>query len=73
MSNKKLNVEFHTLESGAGVVDIAIRYDTKTGAYDFLLEESGLPIALPAHVFTGVLFNLASDAARGANTQEDGD
>jgi hypothetical protein len=58
--SKQLNVEFHSLESGEGVVDIAIRYDTKTGSYNFLIEEKGLPVSLPMHVFNGILMNLVS-------------
>lgn len=63
--SKSLNVEFHQLETGEGVVDIAIRYNTKTGSYNFLMEENGLPTTLPMHVFNGILFNLATEACRG--------
>lgn len=63
--SRALNVEFHEMDSGAGIVDIAIRYDVKTGSYNFLLEENGLPTTVPMHVFTGILFNLASEATRG--------
>ncbi|MCM3746536.1 hypothetical protein M3223_04125 [Paenibacillus pasadenensis] len=62
---KALNVEFHEIEATAGVVDIAIRYDTNTGAYNFLLEENGLPTTLPMHVFNGILINLIQEACRG--------
>lgn len=63
--NKQLNVEFHELASGTGIVDIAIRYNVKTGSYNFLIEENGLPTTLPMHVFNGILFNLATEASRG--------
>lgn len=62
---KALNVEFHSLDSAPGIVDIAIRYDVKTGSYNFLIEENGLPTTLPSHVFNGILFNLATEASRG--------
>lgn len=63
--SKQLNVEFHELEAGEGIVDICIRYDVKTGNHNFLIEENGLPTSLPMHVFNGILFNLASEACRG--------
>jgi hypothetical protein len=63
--SKQLNVEFHQLETGEGIVDIAIRYNVKTGSYNFLIEENGLPTTLPMHVFNGILFNLATEASRG--------
>lgn len=63
--SKELSVEFHSLDTGEGVIDFAIRYDTKTGAYNFLIEENGLPTTLPMHVFNGILFSIASEACRG--------
>lgn len=62
---KQLNIEFHSLETGEGIVDIAIRYNVNTGSYNFLIEENGLPVTLPMHVFNGILFNLATEACRG--------
>lgn len=58
--NKSLNIEFHELEAAEGVVDIGIRYNTKTGNYNYVIEENGLPVTLPAHVFSGILFNILS-------------
>lgn len=57
---KQLNIEFHSMEAGPGVVDIAIRYDTKTGRFNYMLEENGLPTTLPTHIFSGIIFNIAS-------------
>lgn len=62
---KSLNVEFHELDAGEGVVDIAIRFDTKSGSYNFVLEENGLPTTLPMHVFNGILFNIQMEACKG--------
>lgn len=62
---KKLNVEFHELSSETGVIDIAIRFDTKTGQYNFVIEEQGLPTTLPMHVFNGIMFNVQMDACKG--------
>lgn len=58
--SKNLNIEFHELKSSEGMVDIAIRYDTKTGRYNYMMEENGLPVTLPSHVFSGILFNVLS-------------
>lgn len=63
--SKQLIVDFHSLEQGVGMVDIAIRYDVKTGRYNYLIEENGLPVTLPMHVFNGILFSLATEACRG--------
>jgi hypothetical protein len=63
--NKALNVEFHEIEAAPGVVDIAIRYDTKTGSYNFVIEETGLPTTLPLHVFNGILFSILNEACKG--------
>jgi hypothetical protein len=63
--SKTLNVEFHSLASASGVVDIAIRYNTVTGSYNFLIEENGLPTTLPKHVFNGILINLVNESCGG--------
>lgn len=64
--SKTLTVEFHSVEAGPGVVDMAIRFDTKTGRYNFMIEENGLPTGLPMHVFNGILTNLIQEACRGS-------
>jgi hypothetical protein len=63
--SKQLIVEFHSLEGAPGVLDIAIRYDTKTGRYNFVMEESGLPTTAPMHVFNGVLTCVMQAAVAG--------
>lgn len=63
--SKQLSIEFHELAAGEGIVDIAIRFDTKSGSYNFLIEENGLPTTLPMHVFNGIMFNIQMDACRG--------
>lgn len=63
--SKQLTVEFHELDQGPGVIDLAIRFDTKTGSYNFMIEENGLPTTLPSHIFNGILFNIQMDACRG--------
>lgn len=62
--SKTLNVEFHQIESGSGIVDLAIRFDTKTGSYNFMVEENGLPTTLPMHIFNGIMFCIMNDACR---------
>lgn len=52
---KTFSVEFESLEADEGVVDFAIRYNTKTGEYNYVIEECGVPVTLPAHVFVGIL------------------
>lgn len=63
---KQLNVEFHEISAKAGVVDIAIRYDTNSGQYNFLIEENGIPTTLPMHVFNGILFSVLNEACNGS-------
>jgi hypothetical protein len=53
--SKEFETEFLNIDSGEGVVDIAIRYDTNTGDYNYCIEESGIPATLPVHVFMGIL------------------
>jgi hypothetical protein len=63
--SKQLTVEFHELDQGTGVIDLAIRFDTTTGRYNFMIEENGLPTTLPSHIFNGILFNIQMEACRG--------
>lgn len=44
-----------SIPSEEGVLDIGIRYNTKTGQYCYRTEEQGLPVSVPAHVWTGIL------------------
>lgn len=71
--SKALNVEFNSMDADIGVVDIAIRYDTKTGRFNYMMEENGLPTTLPTHVFSGILFNIASVGLNEAYIPSDND
>ena len=62
---KQLNIEFNSLNAAPGVLDIAIRYDTKTGRYNTVMEENGLPTSTPMHVFNGILTCIILAAAAG--------
>lgn len=53
------------LESRPGTVDIALRYDTVTGHYNYRVEECGLPASVPMHVFNGILFSILQQACAG--------
>lgn len=63
--NRQLNVEFHSLDAAPGLLDIAIRYDTKSGRYNFVMEENGLPTTAPMHVFNGILTCVMQAAVAG--------
>lgn len=65
MGTKQLNVEFHKINAAPGVIDIAIRYDTKDGRYNFVMEENGLPTTCPMHVFNGILTCVMQAAVAG--------
>jgi hypothetical protein len=41
-----------------GTIDIAIRYDTVDGHYNWRVEENGLPVSVPQHVMSGILMNI---------------
>lgn len=58
--SKSLNFEFNEMKSGTGIVDMVIRFDSKTGAYEFYVEENGLPTSIPAFMIVGMLTMAAS-------------
>lgn len=49
------NPNFKQLKSGQGTLDIAIRFDSVTGAYELILEENGLPTETPVNAIVGAL------------------
>jgi predicted subunit of tRNA(5-methylaminomethyl-2-thiouridylate) methyltransferase len=65
MGTKELHVEFNHIKAAPGVIDIAIRYDTKDGRYNFVMEENGLPTSAPMHVFNGILTCVMQAAVAG--------
>lgn len=68
--SKQLQVNFDDIESGDGVVDIAVRYDTNKGEFEFITEENGLPVELPAHVFVGILSLMINCRSKDFETVE---
>lgn len=62
MASSVFVTTFSTIEASEGVVDIAIRYDTESGKYEYGIEENGLPSELPTHVFLGILEAVKYDA-----------
>lgn len=52
-----------------GQLDISIKFDYKTGDYQFSIEEDGLPTQVPSHVVVGILdtvkTNILIDATVG--------
>jgi len=52
---RKLQVEFESIESKPGVLDLAIRYDGNSGSFEYVVEENGIPVSVPAHIVAGVL------------------
>lgn len=61
--SKNLNFDFNHLESGEGIVDMVIRFDSKTGAFEFYVEENGLPTSVPAFMIIGMLNQVATQSA----------
>lgn len=54
---KTFTTEFD-MESGEGIVDIAIRTNTKNGQWEFAMEENGVPVTLPQHILFGILVGV---------------
>lgn len=61
---KGLQVEFNHMESGEGVMDVAVRVNVKTGEFEYVMEENGLPTTVPYIVFAGALQMVLNLAAK---------
>ncbi|MGP9042121.1 hypothetical protein [Cytobacillus kochii] len=55
MTGKQFNVEFESLESKPGTLDVAIRVNVEEGTFEFILEENGLPTTAPYIHLAGAL------------------
>ncbi|WP_199614660.1 hypothetical protein [Paenibacillus alkalitolerans] len=53
--DKKFIAEFDNVDPGEGVLDIAIRLNTKNGDWELYIEENGMPVSVPEHVLVGAL------------------
>ena len=60
--SKQFCVEFEKMESKPGTLDLALRIDTETGDYEFIIEESGLPVTVPYYQFVGLMQLLIGHA-----------
>lgn len=53
--SKSFSVEFERLDSGVGILDLALRFNPQDGEYEFVIEENGIPITVPFYQFAGML------------------
>ncbi|WP_433958563.1 hypothetical protein [Cytobacillus horneckiae] len=63
MAGKQLNVEFESLESKPGTLDVAIRVNVEEGSFEFVIEENGLPTTVPYIHLAGALQLVLNQAA----------
>ncbi|MMZ46530.1 hypothetical protein D1872_81470 [compost metagenome] len=72
--SKVFTTEFVSMNSGPGIIDIAIRFNNNMGGncgeFEFSLEENGIPVTVPAHILVGILVTMANHITQSSPFEE---